>query len=212
LEENVMKKKVVLLLVIGLAIASQAGAQIGEEGDEIYLTVNGQDNVYDITVNVGDTLTIGVWSNIMYAPGSASSGNNHIWRLEAKDASTGGPAGPLAKFTGYSLIEPSWTSSPLDLIDQNGNTTTPDILRFRWIKASAGGEDPPVITRTGQWYDATFLCTGLGDVQIKIGDWGTTPPVWSQYDYTITVHQIPEPMTLMLLGLGGIPMLRRRVR
>lgn len=61
-------------------------------------------------------------------------------------------------------------------------------------------------------YDGiNFHCEGLGDVQIDLLK-------WSGDDFTISptvidsvyVHQVPEPMTMSLLSLGGLALLRRR--
>ena len=50
-----------------------------------------------------------------------------------------------------------------------------------------------------------FTCTGLGDVVIQILNPDTEFDVLD----TLTIHQIPEPMTLAMLGFGGL-LLRRR--
>ncbi len=49
-----------------------------------------------------------------------------------------------------------------------------------------------------------FHCTGPEDVILLLG----SAPGASDFD-TQVIHQIPEPMTIVLLGLGGL-MLRRR--
>ena len=68
-----------------------------------------------------------------------------------------------------------------------------------------------------------FHCTGLGDVIIQLVLNDVWPPAetW-EYDINVgelfepgisaalTIHQIPEPMTVALLGLGGLFLLRRR--
>jgi len=62
-------------------------------------------------------------------------------------------------------------------------------------------------------------CDGEGDVIVWLtddrlintivvnGDFDELP---YEYSAAITIHQIPEPMTLTLLGLGGLVLLRRR--
>ena len=54
-----------------------------------------------------------------------------------------------------------------------------------------------------------FHCEGEGDTVVTLqevtGGWG----LGEIYD-TVVIHQIPEPMTMALLGLGGLGLLRRR--
>ena len=50
-----------------------------------------------------------------------------------------------------------------------------------------------------------FHCEGLGDVTVSVFDSNTGATL-----DTLTIHQIPEPMTLALLGLGGLFLRRRK--
>ncbi len=50
-----------------------------------------------------------------------------------------------------------------------------------------------------------FHCTGPEDVILLLG----STPGGSQFD-TQVIHQVPEPMTIVLLGLGGLFLRRRR--
>lgn len=59
----------------------------------------------------------------------------------------------------------------------------------------------------GSVFTVPFHCEGQGDVVVEL---------WSdENDYAepidvMTIHQIPEPMTMSLLALGGLGLLRRR--
>jgi len=57
----------------------------------------------------------------------------------------------------------------------------------------------------GTWWEEEFHCDGLGDVLITLYDANLNELDW------ITIHQdVPEPMTIALLGLGGLFLRRRK--
>jgi len=58
---------------------------------------------------------------------------------------------------------------------------------------------------TGKWWDEDFTCTGEGEVVITLWDENA-----STVEDTITITQIPEPMTVALLGLAGLFLRRRK--
>ena len=60
-----------------------------------------------------------------------------------------------------------------------------------------------------------FHCEGLGDVTIELWSLKETAVQSGIYEAdalmdTVMIHQIPEPMTLALLGLGGLFLRRRK--
>ena len=57
---------------------------------------------------------------------------------------------------------------------------------------------------TGKWWELELHCTGPEDVLVNLYD--STGYVIVD---TAVIHQVPEPMTIALLGLGGL-LLRRR--
>ena len=65
----------------------------------------------------------------------------------------------------------------------------------------------PGVTANGAgiWAEILFHCDGPGDVIIDLMD-DTLGVIID----TVIVHQIPEPMTMSLLALGGLGLIRRR--
>jgi len=68
-------------------------------------------------------------------------------------------------------------------------------------------QDPPLLDLPpGVVADGIdFHCDGEGDAVLDLYDFGTG----ALYD-TMVIHQTPEPLTMALLGLGGLGILRRR--
>lgn len=59
---------------------------------------------------------------------------------------------------------------------------------------------------SGLWFTVDLTCMSAGvDVFVYLLD-----AEMGDLSDTLTIHQIPEPMTLALLGLGGLLLLRRR--
>ncbi len=57
----------------------------------------------------------------------------------------------------------------------------------------------------GKWFDVDFHCTGLGDAIITLYAANGETVL-----DTATIHQIPEPAMIALLGLGGLFLRRRK--
>jgi hypothetical protein len=62
----------------------------------------------------------------------------------------------------------------------------------------------------GVYFDEIlFHCQGEGDVTVYLYDIGTTWDIADGVIDSVVISQVPEPMTIALLGLGGL-LLRRR--
>lgn len=62
----------------------------------------------------------------------------------------------------------------------------------------------PTAQPDGDLMYVEFHCTGLGDVTVNLLDFSFGEVL------SVTIQQVPEPMTLSLLGLGGLLLRRRR--
>jgi hypothetical protein len=67
-------------------------------------------------------------------------------------------------------------------------------------------DSPEVVALAlGKWWDEEFHCDGEGLVTLTLYDSGGVNPL-----DTITITQLPEPVTIALLGLGGLFLRRRK--
>jgi hypothetical protein len=184
-----MRKFILVFLV--LAVCAPAWA-------EYYMTIDGVE--YDeYTMEVGESVTIGVWST-----------------------DTAVPSGEPTPWSAYLLNNWLVTTYPTDL------STLTDLV-IHWDKAGSmatgwANADPydymvnmgyslgstPQPVSAGLWYEMTLTCLGEGDVWVGLG-WYDTAWTWTGYD-AVTIYQVPEPATLALLGLGSVALIRRRMR
>jgi hypothetical protein len=67
--------------------------------------------------------------------------------------------------------------------------------------------DPPAVGAPGTWWEIEVHCDGPLDGLITLCD--DTGYKTGTLD-TLLIHQIPEPMTIALLGLGGLFLRRRK--
>jgi hypothetical protein len=80
--------------------------------------------------------------------------------------------------------------------------TPDDTIEFELIFSQDPNPYPP-----GIWFEVDLTCLKAGvDVFVEMYDSASPYPLID----SLTIHQIPEPMTLALLGLGGLFVLRRR--
>jgi hypothetical protein len=187
-----MKKLLVVMLVLGMASAANAA---------LWMTVNSGTD--DITVAVGDTVAVSVYGD----GGSDTPPDLYVMGILNEDNGGGGGGGVLdisgagIDYAGSStLIRWAWDNDD----------------SFDWSVDSNGVEmvltDPVMPPATPKPLDGllvhgiVFTCTGEGDVVLTLGDPMFTPIESTQ----ITITQTPEPMTMALLGLGGLFLRRRK--
>jgi hypothetical protein len=174
-----MRKLLILMLVLGMASMANAALTI---------LVDGVDVGNEITIASSETIWIGIHDDTGGTQYGAAVIIADDVDSQANGAWTGGnnyyapPATPGGGNAYYGYFS-GGIGDVWYLVDQAATTSMPT---------------------AGLQGDYEFHCVAPGDVLIKLTDYGLTNAL-----DTITIHQIPEPVTLALLGLGGL-LLRRR--
>ena len=175
-----MRKLLILTVVLGMASLANAG---------LTLTVGGGDAGDTITIATSDSIWIGIDAQNIPNPGQ--------WMAF------------LAIAPGTSQAGGSWVGG-------NNNYIPPEIAAAynyysgynpyygdMWFVNNSDGS-PSSIAGSGLSADFEFHCDAEGDVIINLIDYST-----GLLADTLLIHQVPEPITMALLGLGGL-LLRRR--
>jgi hypothetical protein len=185
---KVMRKLLILMVVFGVASAANAALKISVNGNP-----DPQDTQYYL--DGSKTIKIDVWTTTDIMPGI---GERAGWAIVT---------GPKAQLTGGRA-----------LLDDPSVVIYPDAAGAGVPGLKMGENGPwgslflsllPSIPAGTVIFDEIILhCSGgAGDQLIRLI--GTD---WAGHDVvdSVIIHQIPEPMTVALLGLGGLFLLRRR--
>jgi hypothetical protein len=190
-----MKKVLTLILVLGMASAASAALQISvhsPSGGGTWDPLDPQPT--DIVIRVSDELILDVHTDaemsddiywVLYtqiAGGTITGGNALDWGPEIDNGIFG------------SAVE---NVVPLQAGEEGvvGGT-------FLW--------STDVIPASGMFADGIlFHCNELGDTTVILQEVTSSWGMGAILD-TVVIHQIPEPMTMALLGLGGLALIRRR--
>ncbi|MHC4570847.1 MAG: PEP-CTERM sorting domain-containing protein [Planctomycetota bacterium] len=192
-----MKKFLIFILVIGLAslaVASPDTLQISVHtdppGGETWDPDNPQDS--EIWLLPSETLFLDVYTTAeIYSEG----GLEGYWLL--------GVSSTMGSISG-GFVAPPWGGEPVTIFDGGDPYLPPGETG---VFGSIGTFLAQGSGITGRIYDGiTFTCEGQGDAVVNLYTTDFATPTLID---SVIIHQVPEPMTIMLLGLGGL-LLRRR--
>jgi hypothetical protein len=182
-----MKKLLILVLVLGLTSAANAAIE-----PLLNLTVNGVDVGAEYTMPVGGVIEVGVNSDGIGGTNGKYAAALVINMLGA-DTGTG-------IFDDSMITVYNGAGEPLEFLGGAIGVPVAPLVRA-FVATNAVLDD---FAGAGTGFEFGFKCTGLGDVEITLID-----DVFGPGD-TLVIHQIPEPITFALLGLGGLFLRRRK--
>lgn len=181
-----MKKFLVLLMVLGIATTASAALQLSINGD-----MDPRDSKY--TIEPGDHLVLGIWTDS---------------KFETVEEAYFALLAPTALATISGGVPAEWTILIYDDAAGNGINVPPgDNGVFGYIATPPGA----VFSANMLLIDLIdFRCEDVGDAKITLYSLdGETGDLLGELD-SVIIHQIPEPMTMALLGLGGLFLRRRK--
>ena len=195
-----MKKKLlIVMLVLGMATLASATLVTIEIREADGVTVfDGRD------IAPSTNLTIVVIGNAL----NPESGNLALLTTANGTISARGSTIDTPVTGNYkdSVVGSTW-NDPTYNSDAGNLSNTIDWVAGSWVgyvwSANDTGGNPLV---TGDWFIYDFHCDAEGDVDIL---WFQTGE-HTGLEVAATITQIPEPMTIALLGLGGLFLRRRK--
>jgi hypothetical protein len=175
-----MKKLLILMLVMGLASTANATLTLVSSAGD--------------TLDPGGTNTtmIGIYNDVL-GPGQGAGvflavAETTLGKWTGVANSYAPPSPELAELIHYGVVDPGTGIGTVDLYSAN-------LIK---IPSTSDWE-------VGVLADFEFECLDMGDVTITMYADNISTPI-----DTMVIHQVPEPLTFGLLGLGGLFLRRRK--
>ena len=180
-----MKNIFIVCTVLVMASAASATMQ---------LSIDGALNVPDseTTLLVGETVVVDIHADATVLGALA------VQSLGGSGVISGDPTflWEQSKVTNPSLMEADYKA----ILPDFGYPDVSQVLDIDVVDASEPYTQPDGLVIDG----LIFECTGIGDVALLLFDINLT-----LHD-SVLIHQVPEPITFALLGLGGLFLRRRK--
>ena len=186
-------KKMLLVVLTVLVMATVANATL-------QLSVNGRTDWPDtqVVLNVSDHAVIDIVSDA-----GAPQPNFGVLML---GSGLGTVAGGVNLYPGSLASIRTVVGAELEeYVEALAGMGYPGVTSIIWADFGDGAIPPKPLGPGKVVDEVDFHCTGLGEATI----WLIDASSFERYDSQV-IHQIPEPITMVLLGLGGLFLRRRK--
>ena len=180
-----MKKFLVLLMLLGTASMASAGLRISIDGNQ-------QASEYTIDVVPSGEVSMEIWTDTTILPSGPEEGAYAI------------VCSPLVgTISGGVNVSDEPSVYPNEFSSGEGHDGV-----FWFITLATAANLPQNSTIIN---DLLFHCEGQGDVLVELL-YDAAYPIYgvSSVVDSVVIHQIPEPITMGLLGIGGLFLRRRK--